>query len=90
MLHNIIHIRFKEGYVSPVKKLRSAREAPLKVQMKLLSTSLLMIRNITQTYKHTPPPPCPPKREGEDCPSPLSGGGGGVGGGEGAYVYTSV
>ena len=60
-------------------------------------------RKITQTYRHTPPPPHsipppsrPPKRGRGASPSlSLRGEGGGRGwgevhGGEGAYIYTSV
>ena len=51
----------------------------------MLTTSLLMFRNNTQTYKHTPPPPhhptpfpptppFPPKERDGLAPPPLWGG----------------
>ena len=62
----------------------------------ILTVSLLMFWNITQTYKHTPPPPhsTPFPQRGE-VQSPLfggEGGGGGVGWGGRMFivVYTSV
>ena len=66
----------------------------------ILTVSLLILRNITQTYKHMPPPPPttpPPTSKGGEGQAPPflwggkgGGGEGGVVGREGAYVYTSV
>ena len=61
----------------------------------LLIVSLLIFRKITQTYKHTSPPPHPlpppPKGgEGQAPPSLWGGRGEGGGGGGGVCLYVCV